>query len=92
MENKENEKFKNSKIVITNKNQTNICGVDKVISATENIISFILAGENASLEGKNLHVLKLDTTLGTIDVEGEITTLKLSNAKAGKNFIKKIFS
>lgn len=92
MENKENEKFKNSKVIITNKNQTSICGVDKVISATENIISFILAGENASLDGQNLHVLKLDTELGTIDVEGEIKQLKLSNSKAGKNFIKKIFS
>ncbi len=92
VENQTVEKVKNSKIVITNKNQTSIAGVTKVISATEQCINMTICGEPASLEGSGLHVLKLDTTAGLIDIEGEVKSLKLNSNKSGKNFFKRIFS
>lgn len=80
------------KIVISSGKLTNIWGVSKVISATENAICFVLNGKNAYLQGSNLHVLKLDTDQKIVDIEGEISMLKLNGTKQSKNFFKKLFS
>ena len=83
---------KNSKILITNKNLINICGVTKVKSATETCVSFELGGESTIIEGSNLHVLKLDLEQNILDLEGDIKALKTGTKKSDKNFFKRIFS
>ena len=86
------EKTKNSKITITNKEQTNLLGVDKVVTATESTINLIFAGESMIIEGKNLHIQKLDVANKLLDFEGDIFSIKFGGKKTSKNFIKKIFS
>lgn len=80
-----------SKITITNQCLTNINGVNKVISATENQVSLIVAGESMIIDGKDLHVLKLDVECKLLDLEGKITQIKYTKQK-DKNFFKRIFS
>ena len=86
------EREKNSKITIINKQTTNLIGVEKVISATENLINLILAGESMIIEGSNLHILKLDIDAKVVDFEGNISVIKFGARKKDKNFFKKIFS
>ena len=86
------EKQKNSKITITNKQTTNLFGVEKVISATENQINLVLAGESMIVDGSNLHILKLDIDSKVVDFEGTIYSIKFGAKKKDKNFFKRIFS
>lgn len=87
----ETKSFKNSKITITNQNITNLCGVSKVCSATENCISVIVDNKNFIFEGNNLQVTKLDVESGIVDFEGTIFSIKLGKQKAKKNIFKRIF-
>lgn len=80
-----------SKIVIINQCLTNISGVNKVISATENQVSLVVANENMIIDGKDLHVLKLDTECKLLDLEGKISSIKYTKQKE-KNFFKRLFS
>ena len=86
------ERVKNTKIVITNRTLTNLCGESKVNSATESCVSVMLAGESLVIEGKNLHIQKLDVDTGVVDIEGTITSFKFAREKSNKGFFKRIFS
>lgn len=86
------ERTKNTKIVVSNREVTNLCGVTKVNSATESCVSVMLAGENLLIEGTNLHVQKLDVEAGVVDIMGKINSLKFAKSKQNKGFFKRIFS
>ena len=86
------EKTKNTKIVVTNKTFTNLCGVTKVNSATETCVSVMLADENLIIEGTNLHIQKLDVDAGVVDIDGTILGLKFAKQKIKKGFFKRLFS
>ena len=86
------ERVKNTKILITNRATTNLCGVTKVNSATESCVSVMLDGESLVIEGKNLHIQKLDVIAGVVDIEGTVSSLKFAKEKSNKGFFKRIFS
>lgn len=90
---KENiKKHDNTKLILTNRCALNLCGVNKVYSATTNCISLMLGTDDAIIDGTDLHVKKLDIETGIVDIEGTVNSIKYGKAKNSKNFFKRIFS
>lgn len=93
MENKQNTiKHENTKLVLTNRNDLSLNGVNKVYSATESCVSIVLGSDDTLIEGNSLHVTKLDIETGIIALEGTVNSIKFGKNKNSKNFIKRIFS
>ncbi len=93
MDNKEIvKKHENTKLVLNNRSDMNLSGVNKVYSATENCVSLVLGTDDVLIEGNGLHVTKLDIDTGIVNVEGTVNSIKFGKSKNSKNFLKRIFS
>ena len=93
MDNKEIvKKHENTKLVLNNRSDMNLSGVNKVYSATENCVSLVLCTDDVLIEGNGLHVTKLDIDTGIVNVEGTVNSIKFGKSKNSKNFLKRIFS
>ena len=84
-------KFKNSKIVLTNQSILSLTGVSKIIQSTETVISVVLGGQNADITGSKLSVSKLDVENGILEANGLVTGIKFAGTKQKENFFKRIF-
>ena len=85
-------KHENTKLILTNKSQLNLTGVNKVYSCTETCVSLMLGNDDTLIEGSNLHVQKLYIDTGAVDIEGTVCAIKLGKGKNSKNLFKRIFS
>ena len=92
MSNAEVEKsFSNSKITITDRQQTLISGVEKIFEASETKMLMRVAGSNMIMLGQQLSISKLDVDAGMLEVNGRVDELKYTEIKEKTNLIKKIF-
>jgi len=94
-ENKNNQKaektFNESQLVLKNRTNLTLSGVEKVYETNENKIQLKVSNSNLLITGENLNISRLDVESGNVSVEGEINELKyLSNESKG-NIFKKLF-
>lgn len=94
-ENKSNQKaektFNESQLVLKNRTNLTLSGVEKVYETNENKIQLKVSNSNLLITGENLNISRLDVESGNVSVEGKINELKyLSNESKG-NIFKKLF-
>ena len=94
-ENKNNQKaektFNESQLVLKNRINLTLSGVEKVYETNENKIQLKVSNSNLLITGENLNISRLDVESGNVSVEGKINELKyLSNESKG-NIFKKLF-
>jgi hypothetical protein len=62
--------LKENKIILTNRQNLSISGVEKVISISETILTLEAYGSGLVVNGSNLLVTKLDVETGYLEVTG----------------------
>lgn len=82
---------KEHKIILTDRNQMQITGVEKANGLNENLISLLVTGAHLIITGKNMHVEKLMVEEGIVELEGDIESIKYSQSKPKTSFIKRLF-
>jgi len=83
---KEKRTFSESKVTLINRSNLAITGVEKVVSAANNVANLIVSGSPMCIEGTNLYVAKLDIDQGIIVLEGIISAIKYGPQKKGSLF------
>lgn len=82
--------FSESQIVLKNRKQLNISGVEKVYEANASKIQLRASASNLMILGENLSVERLSVEEGVIEISGLVCEFKF-NSEGSKNFLKKIF-
>ena len=83
--------FVNSKILISDRKQTSISGVEKIFEASETKMIMKVSGSNMAVLGEQLNISKLDVDAGTLELNGQINEIKFVDNKEKISLIKKIF-
>ena len=79
-------------IILTNKEELNITGVNKINSLDTNHFDLDTSLGNLKIQGINLEMNQLDSVNKTILIKGDIETISYKNeTKVKENFIKKLF-
>lgn len=75
------------------KNRQHLCitGINKVKAVNENLLVLQLDGCTLTVNGNNMHILKLDVEQGNIELEGRFDAFKYSHGKQKGSFIKRVF-
>lgn len=81
--------FTQSTINLVDRKYLTISGVDNVKDVSPNLINLCTMGQNMSISGENMQVIKLDVENGNLKIEGKIDDIKY-NAKKEK-FLKRLF-
>lgn len=81
--------FTQSTINLVDRKYLTISGVDNVKDVSPNLINLFTMGQNMSISGENMQVIKLDVENGNLKIEGKIDDIKY-NAKKEK-FLKRLF-
>ena len=88
----ENKSFSESELILKNRQNLSLSGVEKIFEMTEGTISMRVSGSNTVISGENLNVVKLDVETGKIEIDGKVCGITFSNSDLPKkNFFKKIF-
>lgn len=72
---------KNHKVVLNNRSNLSITGIDRVYSANDTLLSLEVNGSNLIVEGKDMQVIKLDIEAGLLEVDGLINKINYANGK-----------
>ncbi len=80
---------KKHSISIVNRENASLCGVEKVISSCDTLITLSTSVGTLSILGTNLKIVKFSVEEGTLNYEGVTNTIKYSANKAP--LIKRIF-
>ena len=78
----------NHKITITNRNNISISGITKMCSSNETSITMLIKNVRLVVNGKDLHIEKLDVENGLLEASGTIDSAKYTG---NDGFIKRIF-
>ncbi len=78
---KEKRSFSESKVTLINRANLAITGVEKVVSANNNVVNLVVSGSQMCVDGENLYVAKLDIDQGIIVLEGTINGIKYGQSK-----------
>ena len=86
-------KYENSDLVLRNRNNLSLTGLEQVFEVTQTRLQMMVAGSVLSVEGDNLSVTKLDVDSGVIEIMGDVNSLTYSTevAKQQKGIFKKLF-
>ncbi|MBR4003306.1 MAG: YabP/YqfC family sporulation protein [Clostridia bacterium] len=94
-ENKNNQKaektFNESQLVLKNRINLTLSGVEKVYETNENKIQLKVSNSNLLITGENLNISRLDVESGNVSVEGKINELKYLSNEGKGNIFKKLF-
>ena len=94
-ENKNNQKneksFNESQLVLKNRLNLTLSGVEKVYETNENKIQLKVSNSNLLITGENLNISRLDVESGNVSVEGKINELKYLSGESKGNIFKKLF-
>ena len=84
----------NSHLVLANRKNLQIKGVERVKSTMPNQVVAIVAGASMSVNGNDLSVENLSVTTGNLEISGTINEIKFSGVEETekKSFFKKLFS
>lgn len=86
--NKEKLEPVNNKIMIDNRNKISITGITQVLSSNESYINMLVKTTKLMVQGKDLHIEKLDIENGMLEASGTIDSVKYSGQEG---IIKRIF-
>lgn len=78
----------NHKITINNRSNISISGISKMCSSNDTTITMMIKNTKLIINGKDLHIEKLDVENGTIEATGTIDTIKY---QGNDGIIKRIF-
>lgn len=81
--------IKNHTLICENRKKLTLTGVQKVESSTPNQFVCVINGSVTVVYGKNLHINKLDLVAGSVELDGEISSIKYQGEK--KSFWKRMF-
>jgi sporulation protein YabP len=82
---------KDHKVIMDNRRKITITSVTKAISANASSVLLQLQGSKCVVNGKELHINKLDINDGIAEIVGEIYSFKYSGTGESKNFFKRMF-
>lgn len=77
----EQSKIKSGKIVIEARKRTEICGVTKIITSSDNRLSLETVDGAMYIDGKDFKITSYDENEGKLAFVGEINCLKYAQAK-----------
>ena len=85
-------KFDNSDVVLRNRNNLSLSGLESVYEVNQTRLQLLVAGSNMVVVGEELSVTKLDVESGIIEVTGVINSITYTGeALKNKNIFKRIF-
>lgn len=79
------------KIIIDNRKKITLTAITKAISANENSVILQMANQKVYIQGKDLHINKLDVNDGVAEVVGEIIGVKYLVPSSPQGFFKRVF-
>ena len=80
---------KGHKVVLENRNNLCITGIDKVDNVSPTHFSCITMNTKMHIEGQDMQVVKLDVEQGVVEITGQIDSIRYSGEK--KSLIKRLF-
>ena len=84
-----NEKIKiNENLTLTNRKLLKLEGIVEINSSSETLLSAKLKDTTLTITGQNIHITRLDITLGQLDIEGNIECIKYGKST---NIFKRLF-
>ena len=87
--NQPNEKIKiNENLTLTNRKLLKLEGIVEINSSSETLLSAKLKDTTLTIIGQNIHITRLDITLGLLDIEGNIECIKYGKST---NIFKRLF-
>lgn len=87
----EKKTFPNQTVNLDNRKILMLTGVTKMISANEDCVIAEVGNSNLRVEGKELHISKLDVENGNLNITGVVNALKYSGSNVRESFFKRIF-
>lgn len=81
---------KNHTLVLSEKNNLKITGLENVISITENEANIVVNGEILNIKGSELRADKLSIEHGEMVIVGSICSLKYEHKKEKQGFFRRI--
>lgn len=78
----------NESLTLTNRKVLKLDGIVEINSSSETQLSVKLKDTTLNIIGSNMHIIKLDVEMGTLEVEGLISLIKYGK---NENFFKRIF-
>lgn len=81
---------KNHTLVLSEKNNLKITGLENVISITENEANIVVNGEILNIKGSELRADKLSIEQGEMVIVGNICSLKYEHKKEKQGFFRRI--
>ena len=94
LDNTASRKFDNSDLVLRNRNNLSLTGLEQVYEVTPTRVQIMVAGSVLAVAGDNMNVTKLDVESGVIEIMGDITSLTYSQGtlkSQQKGIFKKLF-
>ena len=92
IENVQEKKFDNSQVILNNRKELKISGVERVYESNESKLQLKVAGSNVIICGEQLSITKLDVKQGLVEASGLVTDIKYTGQTGEKsNFFKRIF-
>lgn len=87
----EDKTFSESQLVLKNRTNLSVTGVERIYETNESKIQLKVAGSILTVCGEGLNVSKLDVDTGVVNIEGKINDLKYAHSDSKGNFFKKLF-
>lgn len=85
-------KMENSDVVLRNRANLSLTGLESVYEVTQTRLQLLVAGSVMAVTGENLSVTKLDVDSGVIEITGRINAITYTGEVAkSKNIFKRIF-
>lgn len=81
---------KNHTLVLSEKNNLKITGIENVISITESEANIVINGEILNIKGSELRADKLSIEQGEMVIVGNIFSLKYEHKKEKQGFFRRI--
>lgn len=78
----------NHKVLVNNRNSISISGITKMLSSNDSTIIMLIKTTKLVVNGKDLHIEKLDVENGLMEASGTIDCIKYSGSEG---FVKRIF-
>ena len=80
---------KNHKIILENRKNLSLSGIDKVNTITPTELNVQINGTSLVVEGEGMEIVKLDVDAGIVEVSGQINALRYLGEK--KSILKRLF-
>ncbi|HEY8363372.1 MAG TPA: sporulation protein YabP [Tissierellaceae bacterium] len=84
-------RYKNQNIIVEDRENMTVTGVEQVESFNENTIVLNTIKGGMVIKGENLSISKLNLDDGSVKIQGKINGINYSNKEIPKNLMGKLF-